>query len=145
MSDRVDALEIGGQQLADIPIYRWDPAFLVSSKGAILVKLGINPNHIMTGRLKPVDEGAADIAPMPSYQDPHFLTPTFSREPYPGSIVRRATAFRAGYPYIARMNRGGRLQAAGWRQAVPWTLAPNSWCRLRCIRRRPAPEQKRHR
>src|ERR1700730_15796661 len=126
MRDRVDALEIGGRPLSDIPINRRDPAVFVSAEGAILIKLDIDAGHIMTGRLQPVDEDAADIAPMPRYQDPHLFTPTFSMEVCPGPIVPRATAFRAKYPCIARKSRGGRRRAACCQLAAPSTPAPNS-------------------
>src|SRR6516164_11594747 len=73
MGDRVDTLEIGGRELSDISIDCRDPAAFVYPKGAILVQLSIDAHHLMTGRLQPVDERAADVAPMSGYQYPHLI------------------------------------------------------------------------
>src|SRR5437867_2183022 len=145
MGNRVDALEIVGRQLSDIPVDGRDSAILVSPESAILVEFYVNAHHFMSGRLQPVDEGAADVAPVPRYQDPHHFTPTFSRELCPGSIVRRAAAFHAGYPYIARTRYGGRPRAAPQRRAVPMARAPNLSRRPRCTRRCLVPARRSHR
>src|SRR5215472_5009327 len=77
MSDRVDALEIGGRQFSDIPIDRRDAVVRVPSKGAILVELRIGAHHFMTGRLQQVDKDATDVAAMPRYQDRHSYSHRF--------------------------------------------------------------------
>src|SRR5262249_50149740 len=132
MSDRVDALEIGGRQFSDIPIDRRDAVVRVPSKGAILVELRIGAHHFMTGRLQQVDKDAADVAAMPRYQDtlsyPHRsqgLPPTVSRARGPLSIVHRATSSPRVCPCTARTSYGDRPPAAAPRRAVPWARAPN--------------------
>src|SRR5215467_14255066 len=144
MSDRVDALEIGGRQFSDIPIDRRDAAVRVPSKGAILIELRIDAHQFMTGRLQPVDEDAADVAAMPRYQYAHLLTPTFSRGLGPLSRVHRATSSPGVCPWTARTSYGDRPPAASPRRAVPWARAPNLSCRPGCTQRRPAPGQKTH-
>src|SRR5215469_526570 len=144
MSDRVDAFEIGGRQLSDIPIDSPNPTVFVAPKGAVFVELSVDADDFVTSRLQSIDEGAADVAAMPRYQDPHLFTPMFSREPCPGSITPRATACRAVYPCTANTNRGDRRRADRWPQALPWVPAPNWYRRRRYIRRRPAPARKKH-
>src|SRR5215472_11192617 len=119
MGNRINALEIDGGQFSDIPIDRGDPAVFVAAKSAIFVEFGIDAYHFMIGRLQPLNEGAANVAPMPRYQDPHLFTPKFSREPSPGSTVRRATASRARCPCIARTSCDDRRRAACRQQAAP--------------------------
>src|SRR6516225_11638451 len=106
MGDRVDAFQIGGRQLPDVPIDRRDPAVLVSAKGAILVEFGVDADHLMTGHLDPVNEDAADVTPMPCYQDPHTFTPIFSREPGPQPRAPRAIASPGVCPCTARTSCG---------------------------------------
>src|SRR6516164_194295 len=145
MGNSIDAFEIGARQLPDVLIDRRDPAVLVSPEGAILIELGVDPDHLMTGRLHPVDEDAPDVAPMPSYQDAHLFTPTFSRGPGPRSRVPRATASPEVCPCTARTSYDDRPRADPPRRAVPWGRAPNLSRRRGYIRRYPALGQRTHR
>jgi hypothetical protein len=67
MGDRVEAFEIDRRQLPYVAVDCRDPAVFVSSKGAVLIEFRVDAHDFMTGRHQPVDEGAADIAPMPGY------------------------------------------------------------------------------